>query len=63
MSSSSGPVSHSMIRSWNANVTRKIGTIAIERDDQTGPELVEVLDERRLLGVVETARKPPTQHP
>ncbi len=33
-----------------------------ERDDQPGAEFVEVLDERRLLAVVETAWEPPTEH-
>ena len=34
-----------------------------ERDDQPRAELVEVLDEGRLLTVVETAWEPPAQHP
>src|SRR5207344_2046836 len=33
-----------------------------ERDDEPRSELVQVLDERRLLAVIETAREPPTSH-
>ena len=62
LSSGSGAVSHSMMCSWNANVTMKIGMIATSAIDQPRAKLVEVLDERCLLAVVETAREPPTEH-
>ena len=62
LSSGSGAVSHSMICSWNANVSEEHRDDRDERDDQPRAELVEVLDERRLLTVVETARQPPAEH-
>ena len=58
----SGPVSHSMICSWNANVSEEERDDREERDDQPRAELVEVLDERCLLTVVETAWEPPAEH-